>query len=290
MLSACLLAGTTCFASETRNTQSNLMHEGFFAGLGGNYNSLNITQNSWGKGISNIQTNTGVNSNGVAEGSGAPFRNINNTLAPDIQIGYFKHYGCAQDLYGFKFSYQYLNSTSTNSNLYIPQLGQMTSSTGETGALFGYVNADSVQVMTSHQLMLLAFVGRSFGSAYVYLGAGPTLFNLKSKNYYSIGYAEDEGVTINVTGLVSYSSPSMWLWGAAAQLGMTYFFDPSWFVDASYTYALTGSRTTNHEQAFTNSSSVGTTDYTTSGTLFTKDTLSVRNQSLTLTINKVFDY
>ena len=289
VLSANLLGGTVCFAGGMGVTELDLMHDGLFLGLGASYNSINITQNSWGKGISNIQTSTGANSNGIAQGNGAPFHNLTNTLAPEIQAGYFKHFTGTENLYGLKFSYQYLGSTATNSNLYIPQLGTMVSNTGATSSLFGYVNADSVQVTTSHELTLLAFIGRSFGNKYVYLGAGPALFKLKSKNYYSIGYAEFEGATVNVTGLVSYSSPSIWAWGGAAQLGMTYFINPTWFIDASYTYAITGNNTTNHEQAFANSSSLGTTRYSTSGTLFTKDTLQVNNQALTLAINKVFD-
>jgi hypothetical protein len=81
----------------------------------------------------------------------------------------------------------------------------------------------------------------------------------------------------------------MWVLGGAAQLGMTYFISPTWFLDFSYTYAYAGSRTSSHQQAFTNSSSISTTNYTTTGTLFTKNTLRVNNQSARITINKVFD-
>lgn len=288
-LTANLLGGTASFAGGMGATESDLMSDGLFLGLGGNYNSVNITQNSWGKGISNIQSSTGSNSNGIAQGTGAPFNNTNNQFTPEIQAGYFKHFAGTEYLYGLKFSYQYLGSKATNSNLYIPQLGEMTSSTGVTSPLFGYVNADSVQSTTNHELNLLAFIGKSFANKYFYLGAGPSLFNMQSKNYYSIGYANYEGATVDVTGLVSYSSPQIWAWGGAAQLGMTYFINPTWFIDFSYTYSVTGNNTTSHQQTFANSSSLGTTDYTTSGTLFTKDTLSVSNQALTLAINKVFD-
>ena len=289
VLSAHLLSGTACFAGGMGAIESDLMHDGLFLGLGANYNSINITQNSWGKGISNIQAN-GASSNGIAQGNGAPFHDTNNKFSPDIQAGYFKHVAGSQNLYGLKFSYQYLGAIATNSNLYIPQLGESTSNTGVTSSLFGYVNADSVQVTTNHELMLLAFIGRSFGNKSFYLGAGPSLFNLKSRNFYSIGYADYEGATVDVTGLVSYSSPSIWAWGGAAQLGMTYFINPTWFLDVSYTYAITGNNTTPHEQAFANSSKLSDTTYNTSGTLFTRDTLSVSNQALAVSINKVFDF
>ena len=261
VLSANLLTGTVCFAGSMGAVESDVMHDGLFMGLGGNYNSINITQNSWGKGISNIQTNTGGNTNGIAEGTGAPFHNTNNTFAPEVQAGYFKHFEDTENLYGLKFSYQYLGSKATNSNLYIPQIGVSTSVTGVTSSLFGYVNADSVQVSTNHALTFLAFIGRSFNNKFFYLG-----------------------------GLVSYASPSIWAVGGAAQLGMTYFISPTWFIDASYTYSVTGENTTNHQQTFVNSSTLGSTRYNTSGTLYTKDTLSVSNQALTLAINKVLDF
>lgn len=283
------LAVTACFASEVGATSSDLMHDGLFLGLGANYNSINLSQSSWGKGISNIQTNTGVNSNGVAEGTGAPFNNISNTMGPSFQVGYFKHISGTPNLYGVKFSYQYLGATATNSNLFIPQLGTMVSNTGVTSSLYGYVNADSVQVTTNQQLNLLAFIGRSFGNTSIYFGAGPSLINLKSKNYYSIGYAYFEGATVNVTGLVTYAAPPIWAWGGTVQLGGSYFFSPTWFVDMSYTYTITGNNTVNHQQTFSNTSNLAGVTYTTSGTLFTKNTLSVKNQTLMLSINKVFD-
>lgn len=290
ILSASLLVGTACFAKGACTIESCMLHDGLFLGLGADYNSINLTQNSWGKGISNIQTSTGTNTLGIAQGTGAPFHNTTNTFAPEIQAGYFKHFPCTPYLYGFKFSYQYLGSSATNSNLYIPQLGTSTNSSGVTSSLFGYVNADSVQVSTNHELALLGFIGESFGNKYFYFGAGPALFNLQSKNYYSIGYALFDGATINVTGLVSYSTPSMWLWGGAAQLGMVYYISPTWFIDVSYTYAVTGSRTSSHQQTFSNSSSIGSVNYNTSGTLFTKDTLRINNQSARLTINKILDF
>ncbi len=284
------LAGTVCFAGNVSAAESNLTHDGFFLGLGASYNSINLNQDSWGKGVSNIQTNMGANSNGVAEGNGVPFRDTNNVLGPSFQGGYFKHIGNTSNLIGVKFFYQYLNSTATDSNLFIPQLGQSTNvSTGITSSLYGYVDGTSVQPTVKQEATLLLFAGHSFGNASFYFGVGPSLVNLNSKNYYSIGYAEFEGATINVTGLVSYTSPPFWAWGATAQLGGTYFFTPTWFIDLSYTYTATGNNTTYHQQTFTNTSNLAGTIYTTSGTLYTKDTLSVKNQTLMLTLNKVFD-
>lgn len=278
-----------CLAANA-NASSDPSRAGFFVGAGTGYNSVNINQASWGKGVSTIVTSTGTTSNGVGQGNGAPFNNINNGLAPAVQAGYFQHIGESPNLVGIKFIYESLNSNATNANLYIPQLGQTTNAdTGVTSPLVGYVNADSVQPSVNQQLMLLLFAGRSFGNAFLYAGAGPAVVNMQSKNYYSIGYANFEGATINVTGLVSYSSQAFWAWGGAAQLGASYFFSPSWFVDMSYTYTLIASTSVRHQQTFTNTSELAGVTYTTSGTLYTKDTLGVTNQTLMLTVNKVFD-
>lgn len=289
-LSVGLLFGTNCFSGGMGAAESALMHDGIFLGLGANASSINVTQNSWGQGISDISTSTGSGTHGIAQGTGAPFYNTTNTLSPEIQAGYLKHFNGSSYLYGLKFSWQYLASTATNSNLYIPQLGQSISNTGTVSSLFGYVNGTSIQVTTNHELTLLAFLGQSFGNKYFYFGAGPSLVNMQSKNYYSIGYAQFEGVPVNITGLVSYSSPSLWIFGGAAQLGMTYFINPTWFLDLSYTYSRTGNTTAAHQQTFANASSLGTTTYNTLGILFTKDTLSLTSQTVALSINKIFDW
>lgn len=283
------LAGSISFVGNANAVQGDLTHDGFFIGMGADFNSVNFTQNSWGKGVSNILTSTGANSNGVGQGNGVPFHHITNTLSPSVQAGYFKHIGDTRNLLGVKFFYQYLGVTATNSNLFIPQLGQSTSAiTGVTSALYGYVDGTSIQSKTNHNMALLLFAGHSFGNTTLYIGAGPSLVNIKSQNYDSIGYAEFNGATINVTGLVNYHSPSIWTWGGTAQLGATYFFMPSVFLDLSYTYTATGDYTVNHQQNFTNSSNIGGITYATAGTLYTRNTMSVQNQSVMLSINKVF--
>ena len=289
-LGAYFLAGTVCFAGNVSAAGSDLTRDGFFLGVGADFNSVNLTQNSWGEGISNILTSTGANSNGIGQGDGAPFHPVTNVFGPSFQVGYFKHIAGTPNLLGVKFFYQYLDATATNSNLYIPQLGQSTSAnTGVTSPLYGYVNAASVQPTTRQDVALLLFAGHSFGNASLYIGAGPSLVNLKSQNYNSIGYAVVDGATINVTGLVNYATPSIWAWGGTAQIGATYFFTPSLFIDMSYTYTVTGDNTIKYQQTFTNISNLAGVTYTTSGTLYTKNTMSVKNQSFMLSINKVLD-
>jgi hypothetical protein len=73
VLNACLLAGSVSFAGHVESYKSSAMPDGAFVGLSANFNSIIVTQNSFGLGISNIQTNTGSNSNGVASGDRITF-------------------------------------------------------------------------------------------------------------------------------------------------------------------------------------------------------------------------
>ncbi len=157
--------------------------------------------------------------------------------------------------------------------------------------MFGYAIADSVETTAHHQMNLLALAGKQFNNKLFYLGLGPSLINLKSQNYNSIGYATIDGEVIDVTGLVNYQSPNIWAWGGAAQIGMSYYLDANWFVDVSYTYSLAATYSSPHEQSFTNTTTLANNPVTTYGILTTKDTLkSTTLQSIHLSINRRFDY
>lgn len=280
------LLGTSAFAG-TMGAASN--PQGLFIGVGGNYNSLKIQQNSWGLGVSSLYINGVYNSIGIAQGDAAPFKNTSQSLAPEIQAGYVRNYN-DNLYYGLKFTYQYLNAVATNRDLYLPQTGTLTSASGTTSSMFGYAIADSVEVTMNHNMNLFAMVGKQFGNKSIYLGAGPSVTSLQSQNYNSIGYAIVNGETLNVTGLVNYGSPTFWAWGGAAQIGMSYFITPSWFIDASYTYSAVQSRISRHEQAFTNTSTLTGDAVLTTGTLATKTTFkSTLLQSVNVSINKLFD-
>ena len=264
--------------------------QGFFVGLGGNYNSLSIQQDSWGKGVSNLYVDGAFNSVGVAQGNAAPFRNTSQMLSPEVQAGYLRNYN-ESVYYGIKFTYQYLGATATNRDLYLPQVGTLTAADGTTSAMFGYAVADSVEATIDHNMNLFALVGKQFGNKYLYLGAGPSVTSLSSRNFNSIGYAIVDGTTVNVTGLVNYGSTTMWAWGGAAQIGMSYFITPAWFIDASYTYSAVQSRVTWHEQTFVNASTLDGASAITSGSLGTRTTFkSTLLQSVNVSINRMFDW
>ena len=279
--------GSSVFAGQMGSTPA---PQGFFIGAGVNYSSLFIHQNSWGLGISDLYIDGVYNSHGIAQGNAAPFKKTSQTFSPEIQAGYLRNYN-ENTYFGIKFTYQYLGTVATNRDLYLPQTGVLTSADGTTSPMFGYAIADSVETTVNHNMNLFALVGKQFGNKYLYLGAGPSLTSLQSQNYNSIGYAIVDGSTLNVTGLVNYGSPTMWAWGGAAQIGMSYFITPSWFIDASYTYSAVQSCITRHEQAFTNTSTMDGSTILTTGTLATKDTFKpTLLQSVNVSINKMFDW
>lgn len=279
------LFGTSAYAG-TMGSSLNL--QGFFVGVGGNYNSLRIEQNSWGLGISSLYVDGVFNSTGIAQGNAAPFKNWSQNLSPEVQAGYLRNYN-ERFYYGIKFTYQYLGSVITNRDLYLPQTGILTSSTGTQSPMFGYAIADSVETTINHNMNLFALIGTQVGSKSFYLGAGPSLISIQSQNYNSIGYAIVNGETLNVTGLVNYGSPTMWAWGGGAQIGMSYFISPSWFIDASYTFSALESRVSRHEQSFSNTSTMDGDNLLTTGILTTKDTFKTTLvQSINISINKLF--
>ncbi|KTD60361.1 hypothetical protein Lsai_0111 [Legionella sainthelensi] len=263
---------------------------GFFIGVGGNYNSLRIQQDSWGLGISSLYIDGVYNSTGIAQGNAAPFKNTSQNLSPEVQAGYLRNYN-ESVYYGIKFTYQYLGAVATNRDLYLPQIGVLTSSSGTKSPMFGYAIADSVETTINHDMNLFALIGKQFGNKSIYLGAGPSLISLQSQNYNSIGYAIVNGETLNVTGLVNYGSPTMWAWGGAAQIGMYYFITPSWFIDASYTFSALEGRISRHEQSFANTSTMNGDNLLTTGILATKDTFKTTLlQSVNVSINRMFDF
>lgn len=264
--------------------------QGFFIGVGGNYNSLRIHQDAWGLGISSLYIDGVYNSTGIAQGNAAPFKNWSQYLSPEVQAGYLRNHN-DNVFYGIKFTYQYLGAVATNRDVYLPQTGVLTSSSGTKSPMFGYAIADSVETTINHDMNLFALIGKQIGNKSIYLGAGPSLISLQSQNYNSIGYAIVNGETLNVTGLVNYGSPTMWAWGGAAQIGMSYFITPSWFIDASYTFSALEGRVSRHKQSFTNTSTMNGDNLLTAGILATKNTFKTTLlQSLNVSINKMFDF
>jgi hypothetical protein len=257
-----------------------------FIGLGGSYNSIKLDQDLYAAGVSNVYSGATLVAFGQAGGPANPFHDNQSTFAPEAQAGYFSNFANSSWLWGVKFRYKYLGITSTDRLVDSPQTGSFTN-TGAAPAntsFSGNVIIQSSQSTINHELAFLAFLGHSFGSANVYLGAGPALFGTKSDVYHAIGYADINGTHVSITGTpVNYSS-SNWVWGTATQIGMTYLFAPTWFLDINYTFAFSRRFTNNYSSAFSS-----TTDgYVDTGTLYVSTSQRVTTQALAVSINKAF--
>lgn len=262
----------------------------FFGGLGGGWSTGSFGhQNVYGKGTS-YSPPSGANSAQVGSAAGSTGLELNaqSALTPIIQAGYFQHVSGSEWMGGGKFSYSYLGIGSATSDLQIPQAGGFTQDGTYTPFTGNYLVQSYRQTM-NQQISLIPFVGRSFDRSYLYLGVGPTTVQTKTLIEDITGYEHIEVIPTTPTGvgLGEKYSTTQWLFGGVAMLGVTYFIDPTWFMDINYTYAVTGTKTSNWGGPWTdtdikrgNVSRTGTNTGTSSG--------NVTTQSIAISINKVF--
>jgi hypothetical protein len=219
---------------------------------------------------------------GSAGGPADPYFDAQSTLAPVGQLGYFQHFTNSKWLWGAKFSYSLVGATSTTNDVVVPQVGSFTSSTPDT--FTGNVVIGSYQTSIGQQMALIPFLGHSFEKGSVYLGAGPSLSQTQTKLDGVIGFAAINGEHVNITGTPSSFSSKTWVYGGAAVVGATYFFDPTWFLDFSYTYAMTKAKKQNFSGPFMSA----TDGYTDIGILSGNYSGNVITQSVAISINKAF--
>src|SRR5262245_19156759 len=148
------------------------MASAWFAGLGGSANSVDLSQD-----LTAISANTQVSilgiplATGTAGGAGLPFHGTENTLAPEAQLGYFAHFTDSAWLWGFKFNYQYLGTTTSNRDIAIPAV-QLAPTVFSPDLYQEHFVVGSAETRVTHQLALFPFLGRSFASGFVYGGGG----------------------------------------------------------------------------------------------------------------------
>jgi len=150
----------------------------------------------------------------------------------------------------------------------------------------GTAAARTYQTTIEHQIAFMPFIGHSFEKSFVYLGAGPTLSRTRTNVNGLVGFANIIGVPSDISGAPVDFTGSGWVYGGAAMVGATYFLSPSWFLDFSYSYAMTAKQTFNYSSPFTNPN--GVMNSTIVGTLVGNSSGKVITQGVTATINKAF--
>jgi opacity protein-like surface antigen len=255
---------------------------GWFAGLGGSFNSVNFDQDLFANGVGDVYSGTTLVATGAAGGPANPRENTESIFAPAAQLGYFGHFGASNWLWGGKVFYRYVDATATTSDI-APQAGALQTLSGPD-SFTGNVVIGSYRTKLDHLIALTPFIGRSFERSSIYLGAGPALFRTQTRIDNAIGFADVNGIHADATGAPLDFASSQWVWGGAAQIGLSYYLDRHWFLDVNYTYARSAKFKSNFSAPFA-SLSAGYYDV---GTLFVKPSQRVTDQSVSISINRRF--
>lgn len=282
----CALAISNSACAGDMGASSSLPDKNFFAGIGGSYNSASLNkQTVYGKGVNSAYTGAVLTSSGSAAGTSSPFYQTETLFSPHAQIGYSKYFKNGVNFWGAKFAYDYLNAHLSDNSMTIPQAGSNDKyATQETVYFTGNYLVESVQTSINHELLLLAFIGHTFQHSKIYLGVGPSLFGMQSNINDLVGHADYVVPGENISGAPAYLSKSMWEWGGAAQLGITYALSSSWFLDLNYTFAGTARNMIKYVSPFTNSIA----GQNTVGTSYINPSQQIVVQSVGVSINKVF--
>jgi len=217
---------------------------GFFGGLGASGSSVDFKNQQVYAGGSTWQPGPVI---GWGAGSTDFMLDISSALVPAIQAGYFRHWSSSRWMWGGKISYSYLN-INANRELLIPQIGGVTETVNGVTSTYPFAGNYTVQTYQqtiNHQISLIPLIGRSFERSYLYLGGGPALVQTKlSIQNMASPIAFVNGLPISPTGVGNGSnySTNQWLFGGVAMVGATYFINTTWFLDLSYSYLMTNTK------------------------------------------------
>lgn len=261
----------------------------FYLGVGASANLANFgTQDVYAVGTSDVFRDGARISSGSAAGPGSVGMGTDTAIAPVVQLGYFQRFTDSAWLWGANFNYTYLNASASVQNARIPQAGSYTPTGSSTPVPFtGNAIVQSYQTEVTHQVALMPFIGHAFDAGgFVYLGAGPTLSRMSTKLNGLIGFADTNGARSDISGAPQNFGTEGWVFGGAAMLGVTLFFDASWFVDVRYTLSATERQSGNYASTFSNPN--GQDGTLINGTLVGSSAGRLVNQGIAFTINRAF--
>ncbi len=257
----------------------------FFVGAGVNYSFATFANQSvYNKGISDVFQGGALIASGMADGPPVqPSMPDQSNFSPTVQIGYFGQIGNGPWIWGAKLSYAYLGTSSSVRNLVIPQFG--TSTAQGVSTFDGFSVTGSYTVDVYNQTTFMPIVGRSFDRGFLYVGAGPSMSQVKATLSDVVGYATINGTLTDISGAPQTVSDSAWTFGAAATAGVTYFLTPSWFLDLTYSFVAPNARTFYVASPFSNP---GTGGPSFQGTLIGTYSANVVTHAIGIKINRAF--
>jgi len=276
-------------SAQTSGTADPTPRSAFYVGVGAAAITANFgTQDVYAVGTSDVFQNGVRTSSGSAAGPGVVGMGNDTGIAPVVQLGYFQRFAESPWLWGVNFNYAYANRTASVPHARIPQGGSYTPvATGTPVPFVGNAVVRSYETELTHQFALLPFIGYAFDAGgFVYLGAGPTLSRMRTSLNGLIGFARPDGTPSDISGAPQNFGTEGWVFGGAAMIGATLFFDASWFVDIRYMLATTEKQTGNYASTFTNPN--GTNGSVITGTLVGSSSGRATSHALVLTINRAF--
>ena len=261
-----------------QSSDSMVPNAGLYVGVGIGANSTQFNgQTLSGTGLT-TDTIAGRTASGIGSGETGVVFGPAKSISPSVQIGYFQKFQDSSYLWGTKFSYSYIGgSPATTYNVQLPQYGTFPNGKPLTG---GDAVTSSYQKSITNQISLIPYFGKSLEKGMIYFGVGPTYSQVRSTTNGLVGYAQIDGRTVDVSGAPQSFIASQWVYGGAAMLGGSYFIDKDWFLDLSYTYAMTQNKTSNRISPFSNPPTTGFLIGSSSGTAAV--------QTIGLTLNKLF--
>lgn len=222
---------------------------GLSVGIGGNLNVATFAQqNFYLAGLSKDNFESRARRlDGLTLGTGYAAFNTPVNLTPQVrvapigQFNYFNHFGETEWMWGAKGAYTYLNSAASTPLVLIPQFGAFNDNLlGSPGLPFhGTYTVGQYQTRINHQFTLTPYLGRSFDNGFIYVGAGPSLSELQTNLNNMLGIRNSNGQPVNQTGISTNAQNSLWVFGGAVTTGITYFLNPSWYIDLNYTFSQT---------------------------------------------------
>lgn len=240
--------------------------EGYFIGLGAGYNSINVNAQLSGT----LDVISGFPPLGHFSGQKNSANYTQSAIAPVLQMGYLDHFNCYETIWGMKLLYQFLNAKK-NENVFIDYQDPFTTA--------DQVSA-TMQTTVNHELAALALLGWNYGKGIVHIGLGPSLFGVENK----IKNSSDTLSGYYVGNFNQFSSHTNWVWGGMAEVGASYYYNPAWFVDLNYSYAISKRYSANNVGWFYSQVNGGLN----SGNISFDASKRITAQSLTVTVNKTF--